>query len=77
MRNKYKSIVHNKKRILLLNLLINCISARSASQILCIKVHYTFRFSNFLIIALCNSSANCRQRSEITNSFILYHVLTC
>ena len=37
---------------------INCISARSATQILSIKGEYTFLFLNFLIIRLCNSSAN-------------------
>ena len=43
----------------LLNLLINYISARSAPQILSIKGDCTFLFLNFLIIGLCNSSANC------------------
>ena len=52
------SITHNKKRISLLNLLINCISARSAPQMLPIKGECTFHFLNFLIIGLCNSSAN-------------------
>ena len=33
-------------------------SARSAPQILFLKDGYTFRFSKFLIISLCNSSAN-------------------
>ena len=42
----------------LLNLLINCISARSAPQILSLKDDCTLRFSIFLIIGLCNSSAN-------------------
>ena len=37
-----------------LNLLINCISARSAPQIWSIKGEYTFCFLNFLIIGLCN-----------------------
>ena len=36
------SITHNKKRIPLLNLLINCIPARSAPQLLSIKDEYTF-----------------------------------
>ena len=52
------SITHNKKRIPLLNLLINCIFARSAPQMLPIKGECTFHFLNFLIIGLCNSSAN-------------------
>ena len=42
----------------LLHLLINCISARSSPKILSIKGYFTFLFSNFLIIGLCNSSAN-------------------
>ena len=37
---------------------MNCISARSAPQILSIKVDCTFIFLDFLIIGLCNSSAN-------------------
>ena len=49
------SITHSKKRILLLNLLINRISVRSAP----LKDENTFRFSNVLIIGLCNSSLNC------------------
>ena len=40
-------------------LLMNCISARSAPQILSLKDEYTFLFSNFLIIGLCNFSTNC------------------
>ena len=46
------------KRIPLLYLLNNCISAKSALQILSIKSECTFCFSNFLIIGLCNSLAN-------------------
>ena len=41
------SITHNKKRIPLLNLLINCISARSEPQILSIKDECTFVFVIF------------------------------
>ena len=52
------SITHNKKEIPLLNLLINCRSARSAPQLSSGKAEYTFRFSNFLIIGLYNSCAN-------------------
>ena len=52
------SITHRKKRINLLNLVNNCISTISAPQILSIKDEYIFHFSNFLIIGLCNSSAN-------------------
>ena len=52
------SIKNNKKRIPLLHLLINCISARSATQILSIKDECAFLFPNFPLIGLCNSSAN-------------------
>ena len=52
------SVTHNKNLNPLLNLIINCMSARSALQILSIKGEYTFLFSNFLIIGLSNSSAN-------------------
>ena len=53
------SITHNKKRISLLNMLINCISVRSAPQILSIIDEYTFLFFfNFLITGLHNSSVN-------------------
>ena len=47
-----------QKQIPLLNLLSNCISAKSAPQILSIKDDCTFLFSNFLITALCSSSAS-------------------
>ena len=52
------SIINNKNLNHLLNLLINCISARSAPQIFSIKGECTFLLLNFLIIGLCNSSAN-------------------
>ena len=52
------SITHNKNLNPLLNLLINCKSARSAPQILSIKDERTFLLLNFLTIDLCNSSAN-------------------
>ena len=42
----------------LLNLFINCISARSAPWILSIEGECTFLLLNFPIIGLCNSSAN-------------------
>ena len=42
----------------MLNLFINCISTKLAAQILSLKDEYTFCFSNFLIIGLCNSSTN-------------------
>ena len=52
------SITHNENLNPLVNLLINCISAKSAPQILSIKGECTFLLLNFLIICLCNSSAN-------------------
>ena len=48
------SVTHNKKRIPLLNLLINCVSGRSAPQRLSIEDECTFLFLKFLIIRLCN-----------------------
>ena len=42
----------------LLNWLINCISARSAPQILSLQGKCTFLFLNFLILGLCNFSVN-------------------
>ena len=53
------SITHNKNLNPLLSLLINCISAKSAPQILSIKGECTFHFLNSRIIRLFNSSANC------------------
>ena len=52
------SITHNKNLYPLLNLLINYISSRSALQILSVKGECTFSIWNFLVIGLCNSSAN-------------------
>ena len=54
------SVKNNKKRIPLLNLLINCISARSVPQTLSLKDKYTFCFSDYLILGLCSPSSNCR-----------------
>ena len=51
-------ITHKKNLNPLLNLLINCISARPAPQTWSIKGDCTFIFLNFLIIGLCNSSVN-------------------
>ena len=42
-------ITHNKNLISLLYLLNNCISAKSAPQILSINAACTFPFSNFLM----------------------------
>ena len=52
------SVFQSKNLNPLLNLLINCISAKSVSQILSIKGECTFRLWKFLIIGLCSSSAN-------------------
>ena len=52
------SKTHNKNLIPLLNLLINFISESFALQILSLNDDYTFLFLTFLIIGLCNSSAN-------------------
>ena len=46
------SITHNKNLNLLLNLLNNCISAKSTPQMLSLNDEYTFHFLNFLIIDL-------------------------
>ena len=51
-------MTYNIKRTTLLNLLINCILARSALQIWSVKDECTFRFSNSLIIDFCKSFAN-------------------
>ena len=58
------SITHNENLNPSLNLLINCISAISVPQILSNKDYCTFLLLNFLIIGLCNSSANYRVHSE-------------
>ena len=50
------SITHNKHQNAISYLLINCISAGSAYQILFLKDEYTLRFSNVLVIGLYNSS---------------------
>ena len=51
-------MAHNEQLIPLLNLLINCISARLKHQILSIKGECTFLLLNVLIAGLCNCSAN-------------------
>ena len=52
-------MTHDKNLAHLLNLLINCISAKSAPQTLFLNEEQTLSFYFFLIIGLCNSSANC------------------
>ena len=52
------SKIHDKNLNPLLNLLIDCISAKFVSQILSIKGECTYLLLNFPIIGLCNSSAN-------------------
>ena len=54
----YMSITHNKNLNPLLNLLIICLIARPAPQILSIKDYCTFLLLKFQIIGLCNSSSN-------------------
>ena len=46
------STTHNKNLNPLLNLLINCIPAKSAPQILFLNVEYTFLFLNFVVMGL-------------------------
>ena len=52
------SIAHNKNLNPILNLLINCISSKSAPQILSIKGECTFSLLNFPVIVFSNSFAN-------------------
>ena len=52
------SIIHHENLTPLLSLFNNCISAKSAPQILPIKDECTFYLLNFLRIGLRNSSAN-------------------
>ena len=52
-------MTHNKNLIPLSYLLINCIFARSAPQILSLKNECTLCFSDCPIIGLCDSSAYC------------------
>ena len=52
------SITHNTNLDPLLNLLITCISGKSAPQVLSIKGECTFLLLNFRIFGLYNSSAN-------------------
>ena len=53
------SIANDKKQIPLLNLLVNCVSARSAPQTLSMIGDCAFLLLNFQIISLCNLSASC------------------
>ena len=46
------SIIHNKNLNPLLNLLNNCMSAKSTPQILSLNEEYTFLLLNLLIIGL-------------------------
>ena len=61
-------MTHNKNRNPLSYLLINCISTRSAPQILSLKDERSSSFSNFLKIGLYISSTHC-WLSEITSEF--------
>ena len=58
----YKYQKHTKNQNPLLNFLINYISVESAPQTLPLKDQYILRFSNFLIIGFCNSSAKSEGR---------------
>ena len=54
-------MTHNKNRVILLYLPINCISAcYEPDMLLPLKDEYTLYFSNFLIIGSCHSPANWR-----------------
>ena len=52
-------MIHNKNLILLSNLLIYWMSAKSAPQILSLNDEHTFLLLNFLLIVLWSSSASC------------------
>ena len=52
-------MTHSKNQIPLIYLLVNCVSAESACEMLTLRNVYTFHFLDFLIIGLCNFSANC------------------
>ena len=58
----YKYHKHTKNQNPLLDLLINYISVEPSPQTLPLKDQYTLRFSNFLIIDFCNSSAKSEGR---------------
>ena len=51
-------MTHNKKQITLLNLLINCISARLVPKTMSTRNEYTFDLWTFRIIGLRIYSAN-------------------
>ena len=55
------SLTHNKKQIIYLSLLINCISATWERQELSLKDEHNFCFSNFLMIELWNASAKSKK----------------
>ena len=58
MRISCKYTIMPKNKIPLLYLLINCISPRSALQMLSLKDEYFLRALNFRIIGLCDWSVN-------------------
>ena len=62
------SLKHNKNLNPISDLLINCIAAKSKIQILSVKGECTYLSLNFLIIGLCNSSAN--SLLEIVSFFV-------
>ena len=59
-----KSITYNKSLNPSLNLLINCISAQSAPQLLSLDPEQTVLFLKFLIIRLRNFLASCSLNSN-------------
>ena len=52
-------MAHNKNQNPVLYLPIKYISMKSAPQILSLQDEYTFCYTDFLIIVLCNTSASC------------------
>ena len=67
------SIKHSKNRILSLKFLMNCISARSAPQILSLKSECTFLSLNLLITGLYSPSANSKGRCFLKYSHFWHH----
>ena len=64
-------MTHNKNQYPLLNLLINCVSAKYAPQMLSSKGKCTFCFSSFLINGLCNCDMIKRKLRVASYEFIV------
>lgn len=58
-------------------LLIDCISARPAPDMLSIKGEYTLRVWNFLMIGLCNSSGNYWFGVDVSAIWLFISVSAC